>query len=263
MVGLVYLNGQRQLNQPFDNPVPNVTVASTPEQVARGHYLVRSFGGCVGCHASNLSADPPLLDGRHLDDLAALGDFYGPNLTPGRLSSWSDGEIVRAIREGVSQDGRGLMIMPSENFRHLSDADVQAIVAFLRSQPAVQTETPPLEPNFLGAMLLGSGQVGSTRQPPVGSVGAPPRGPSAEYGAYLVSVAGCGACHGANLDGENIPAGPPKGPSLRTVKGWTEQQFIQALRTGMTPPGHQLSDLMPWKEYGQGTDDDLRALYAF
>jgi mono/diheme cytochrome c family protein len=263
LVGVVYLNGRRQLNQHFDNPVPSAAVATTPEQVARGRYLVWSFAECVGCHASNPTTDPPVLDGNHMADLEALGTFYAPNLTPGRLADWSDGEIVRAIREGVSKDGRGLLIMPSENFRNMADEDVQAVVAFLRSQPAVQKETPPLNPSFLGSMLLGSGQVGSTRQPPVGRVSAPPRGPTAEYGAYLVSIGGCTSCHGANLDGENIPTGPPKGPNLRIVKGWTDQQFLETMRTGMTSQGRQLSEEMPWRAYGQGTDDDLRAVYAF
>jgi mono/diheme cytochrome c family protein len=263
LVGVVYLNGRRQLNQRFDNPVPDVAAAAAPEQVARGRYLVRSFGGCAACHASNPTADPPLLDGNHMADLAALGTFYAPNLTPGRLADWSDGEIVRAIREGVSKDGRGLLIMPSENFRHMSDQDVQTVVAFLRSQPAVQKETPPLQPSFLGSMLLGSGRVGSTRQPPVGRVSAPARAATAEYGTYLVSVSGCSGCHGANLDGENVPPGPPKSPNLRVVKGWTDQQFLGAMRTGMTPQDRQLSDQMPWKQYGQATDDDLWAVCAF
>jgi mono/diheme cytochrome c family protein len=263
MVGLVYLTGRRQLNQPFDNPVPDVAVAASPEQVARGAYLVRSFADCVSCHASDPTADPPVLDGGYLADLAALGTFYAPNITPGRLADWSDGEIVRAIREGVSRDGRGLLIMPSDHFRHLSDEDVHAIVAYLRHQPPVQRETPPLDPNFLGSMLLGSGQVGPTRQPPLGRVTAPPRGPTAEYGAYLVSIGGCTSCHGPRLDGEDVPPGPPPGPSLRSVQGWTDEQFRQAMRTGMTPQGQQFGEAMPWRAYGQGTDDDLRAVYAF
>ena len=65
-----------------------------------------------------------------------VGTLYGANLTPaGEIKDWSDGEIIRAIREGVHKTGRSLIIMPSEVFRHLSDVDVQAIVAyFVRSQ---------------------------------------------------------------------------------------------------------------------------------
>jgi mono/diheme cytochrome c family protein len=263
LVGAVYLNGQRQLTIRYDNPVPNVTVAASPERIERGRYLVSTFAECAGCHSTNPTANPPLLDGNRMADLAALGQFYAPNLTPGRLGGWSDGEIVRAIREGVSIDRRGLFVMPSENFRYLSDEDVQSIVAFLRQMPPVQKETPSVEPSFLGSMLLGASQIGSTRQPPVGSVSAPARAATAEYGQYLVNIGGCRSCHGANLDGENIPTGPPPGPTLRVVKGWTEAQFVQTLRTGTSPSGKQLSMEMPWPAYGRGTDDDVRAVYAY
>jgi mono/diheme cytochrome c family protein len=197
-------------------------------------------------------------------DLEPLGKFYGPNLTPGgHLKDWSDGEIVRAIREGISKDGRPLIVMPSLNFKNMPDEDVEAVVAYLRSQPAVEGEKPRSEPNFLATMLLGSGQVALSNQPPVRDVKGPPRGPTAEYGKYLATIGDCFVCHGAALDGQGQPMGAPKGPSLRIVKGWTEEQFFRTFREGVDPSGHQLADTMPWKQYGRGTDEDLKALYEF
>lgn len=263
-IGGIWLNAGRRLNEHVDRPVQPVTVARTQEQVERGRYMVATFPGCIGCHASNPGANPPVLDGNLIADLKPLGDFYAPNLTPGgRLREWSDGEIVRAIREGISKDGRGLVIMPAGEYRHLSDSDVQSIVAYLRSQPAVQKETPLPSLTFLGRMLLGTGQVGLSIQERVQNVSAPPRGATPEYGRYLAQISGCQACHGANLDGENIPPGPPKGPNLRVVKGWTDEQFLRAMREGVDPSGRQLSEEMPWREYGKGTEADLRALYGF
>jgi mono/diheme cytochrome c family protein len=264
LVGGIYLNAQRLQGQRFDNPVLQVTVARTPEQVERGKYLVRSTAACIGCHATNLTADPPLLDGNRVASLAPLGDFYAPNLTPGgRLKDWTDGDVVRAIREGVSKDGRGLLLMPSENYRNLADADVQAIVAYLRSQPAVNKELPPVRLGFLGSMLVGTGQVGSTRQAPVRNVAAPPPGANPAWGRYLTQTSGCTTCHGAELDGQNVPTGPPRGPNLRVVKGWSDEQFVRTVRQGLDPSGHQLSDDMPWREYSNATDDDLKALAAY
>ena len=79
-------------------------------------------------------------------------------MTPGGpLKDWSDGEIVRAIREGLDRDGRPLLIMPSDAFHHLSDDDVQNLVAYLRSQPAVQHATPARDMNLLGLILVGAG----------------------------------------------------------------------------------------------------------
>ncbi|HZQ99799.1 MAG TPA: c-type cytochrome [Chloroflexota bacterium] len=258
----VYLNAQRRLGEHFDNPVPDVKVAGTPEQVERGKYLVAAFPGCAGCHARNPAASPPVLDGNYIADLKPLGEFYAPNLTPGGpLKDWSDGEIVRAIREGVDKSGRGLLVMPSEEYQHLSDDDVQAVVAYLRSQPAVQHDQPPISPSPLGIVLMGTGQVSTSRQPPVRGVAGPPRGATAAYGKYLIDTSGCTTCHGANLDGQNIPQGPPPGPNLRIVKGWTQEQFLRALREGVDPSDHHLADTMPWRQYGRGTDDDLKAIY--
>lgn len=263
-IGGVWLNARRLMTQRHTNPVPNVTVQVTPEQVARGAYLVSAFPGCAGCHASEPLAERPVLNGQPFTEISALATLHAPNLTPGGpLQTWSDGEIVRAIREGVDRDGRALMLMPSENYRHLSDQDVAAIVAYLRSQPAVAGETPDPALTPLGTMLVGAGLFTLGNQAPVQNVAAPPRGPTAEYGAYLSQVSGCGTCHGAALDGQEIPQGPPPGPSLRLVKGWTEEQFFRTLREGVDPSGKRLTDEMPWREYGRGTDDDLRALYAY
>ncbi len=78
----IFVNAQRQLGQRFDNPAQELTVDVTPERVARGQYLATAFPGCAGCHSSNAAANPPVLDGTLMADLAPLGTFYGPNLTP-------------------------------------------------------------------------------------------------------------------------------------------------------------------------------------
>jgi mono/diheme cytochrome c family protein len=263
-IGGVWLNAQRLMTQRHTNPVQNVTVEATPEQVSRGAYLVSAMPGCAGCHSTEPLAERPVLNGRHFTDFSALATLYAPNLTPGgRLKDWSDGEIIRAIREGIDRDGRAMMLMPSENFRHLSDTDVRAIVAYLRSQPAVPGDTPKPSLTPLGTALVGAGQFTLGNQAPVGSVSAPPRGPTPEYGAYLSQVSNCGTCHGAALDGQDIPQGPPPGPNLRIVKGWTEEQFFRTMREGVDPSGKRLTDEMPWREFGRGTDDDLCAVYAY
>jgi mono/diheme cytochrome c family protein len=155
------------------------------------------------------------------------------------------------------------MLMPSENFKHLSDEDVRAMVAYLRSQPAVPGDTTPPSLTVLGTALVGTGAFKLDNQPPVQNVTAPPRGPTTEYGRYLAEVSGCATCHGPKLDGADIRQGPPPGPSLQIVKAWTEEQFARTLRQGINPVNRQLADTMPWREYGRGADEDLRALYLY
>ena len=84
-----------------------------------------------------------------------MGMLYAPNLTPGGdIDDWTDGEVIRAIREGVHKTGRSLLIMPSMNYRYMSDDDVQAIVAYLRSQPPTSGQTPANQFNLLDALFL-------------------------------------------------------------------------------------------------------------
>jgi mono/diheme cytochrome c family protein len=263
-VGGVWLNAQRLQSQRHTNPVQALTVERSPEQIERGAYLVTAFPGCAGCHASNAEAERPVLDGKPFTEIAALASLDAPNLTPGGpLKEWSDGEIIRAIREGIDKDGHALFLMPSEEYHTLSDADVRAIVAYLRSQPAVTRDSPPRRLTLLGTMLVGGGLFKLSDQPPAQNVTAAPRGPTAAYGAYLVDTSGCRTCHGPALDSQNIPQGPPPGPNLLVVASWTEEQFVRTMREGIDPYGRRLSDQMPWRQYGRGSDDDLRALYAY
>jgi mono/diheme cytochrome c family protein len=264
-IGGVYLNGQRIFTAKHDNPAASVQVPMTPERIQRGRDLIAGWSACVDCHQREPGTSSFVLDGGVFDEAPEFGTYYAPNLTPGgKLNGYTDGEIIRAIREGVSKDGRGLMIMPSSVYRNLSDEDVQAIVAYLRSQPAVEGEAGVgIHPTFLATMLVGAGIFPTSRQAPVASNASPPRGPTAQYGGYLASISGCKDCHGQELDGEVAGPGPPPGPSLLGVKGWTAQQFLQTIRGGVTPGGKQLSDDMPWKKYALGTDADIIAVYEY
>ena len=194
-------------------------------------------------------------------DAPPVGTLYPPNLTPIHLAEWTDGEIVRAIREGVHRNGRALLIMPSSMFRNLSDDDVGAIVAYLRSQPSVEPDTPPTRLNVLGAILVNAGPIFEAQPPIAEPVVAPAADLSAEYGEYLASFT-CTVCHGANLRGvEQMGAPGLLGPGL----AWTAEQFIHFIRTGLRPDGSAVDGVeMPWEALGEifQDDDELRAIFA-
>ena len=240
----------------------DLKVQGTPEQIARGQHLANSI--CVGCHT--LNGELPLSGGRDVgaDLPVPLGSFFSINLTPaGPLKDWSDGEILRVLREGVDRDGHPLVVMSSNGVRYLSEEDKQAIIAYLRSQPAVTnvTPNPPDQPSFLAAVMLGAGVV--QFQPPLaGTVSAPPKAVTADYGKYVVDYEDCRFCHGVDLTGGTNP-NYPKGPSLRVVLGWTQDQFVATLRTGKDPGGHALSDAMPWKDFARLDDVELGAVHAY
>jgi mono/diheme cytochrome c family protein len=265
-VGLVVaFVGFYKLNvPPYRYPVAAVTIAAAPEQLARGERLTRLY--CPACHSP--TGKPPLVGQDFSKGGPPVGTLYVPNLTPaGELSAWSDGEVIRAIREGVHRSGRPLVIMPSRVFRNLSDADVQALVAYLRSQLAAGPTTPPPRLNVLAAVLIGAGVFHTSAQPPITQpILAPAEGTSAEYGRYLVAILGCPLCHGDNLaGGTGRRSGPPPGPNLtQLVPRWNEGDFIHTLRTGIDPYNRTLAEGMPWKDISAfASDEDLKAIYAY
>ena len=126
--------------RPQQRPAPALPVDASPEKLARGRYLAESVSVCFHCHSQaevsvfGMPPKPGTLAGGGMclnPGMGFPGTMCAPNLTPDAttgLGHWTDGEIVRAIREGVSRDGRPLMaIMPYGLYREMSDEDVQAL----------------------------------------------------------------------------------------------------------------------------------------
>ena len=264
VVAVVAVLGFVKLEARYANPVADLRVVGTAEQIARGNQLA---WGCADCHSP--TQEPPL--GGSTENFIAggppLGAMYATNLTPGGpLKGWTDGEIVRAIREGIDHSGRTLVIMPSQAYRNFSDADAEALVAYLRSQPAVENPQPARNLNALAALFLGTGMFPTSAQAPVGALLAPPAGPTAEYGKYLISsIGGCADCHGTKLDGVPNNSFAPPAPALKPLAtGFSEAQFMTVFRSGLRPDGSQVAEGMPWKNIGKAmSDDDLRAVQAY
>lgn len=128
----------------------SASAAAGSPAVERGKYLV-NLAGCNDCHTPGYFLGKPDM-GRYLGgsdvgfELPGLGVFHGPNLTPDKetgLGGWTDAQIVAALQTGKRPDGRELApIMPWHAFAKLTRQDVDAIVAFLRSIPAVKNKVP-------------------------------------------------------------------------------------------------------------------------
>jgi mono/diheme cytochrome c family protein len=247
-------------------PAPDFTVEGTPKQIARGEYLVNI--SCVGCHGANDSQQLPLTGGADVAATAGFG-FVGrvvtANLTPGgKLADYTDGEIFRAIRRGVDKTGHTLSFMSFSPFNQLSDDDIKAIIAYLRSLPAHPGTGPGGdELNYLGMVLFGA-NLFPAPEPISGVVTAPPAGPTADYGRYVATFGDCRSCHGADMTGTPATSFSPAFPNPRPFVGaLTLEQFIQMMRTGVRPNGTPFADGMPWRNASKMTDDDLSALYVY
>ena len=250
-------------------PVPDLTVAGTPEQVARGEYLVNV--ACLDCHGANDGKSMPLTGGLDImagegdEDFSFAGSMVSANLTPGGvLADRTDGELFRAIRYGFGKDAL-LGMMSALPYRELSDDDTHAIIAFLRSQEPVTTATNGGDDvNMIAVILFYSEALFPLPENNDGVITAPPQGATAEYGKYVATFGECRGCHGTDMTGIAATVVSPAIPNPRVFVGSiTLEQFIQTMRTGVRPYGTAFADLMPWENASRMTDDDLAALYIY
>lgn len=264
LVSILVLVGMVKTYTPHKVAAPELTVALTPENIERGEHLADSF--CTSCHSTN--GELPLAGGLDLaDDFPIpLGSFVSTNLTPaGPLKDWTDGKILVALRQGVDPQGRGLVIMSNARTRYMSDEDTHAVIAYLRSQPAVENETPdpPDRVNMLALLMYGAGMIPKGLPPVTEPIVAPPKGPTIAYGEYILNFQDCRVCHGGDLKGGVEGQLAPIGWNLDPVKKWTAEQFIKAMRTGVSPSGYQYSENMPWRQVGRMDDVELQAMHAY
>jgi mono/diheme cytochrome c family protein len=243
-------------------PIPEVKVTGTSEQIERGHAIADSF--CDACHSKTGLLTGGTDIGEHFP--IRVGAFVSSNLTPaGRLRHWSDGELFRAIRNGIDAEGRWLIVMSYTNAGRLSDDDTKALIAYLRSLPpsGEATRDPPDQLNLLGVTLLGAGMLPGGKPIVTGAIAAPPKAPSAQYGEYILSYQDCRECHGTDLTGGVEGQLAPLGPDLNLVKEWKVAEFVATMRTGIDPGGHELNEKMPWRPIGKMDDDELTAIYEY
>ena len=261
LVTAVTGKGMFDLYRPYPVAAVNVSIAGTPEQLARGERLASAL--CAGCHSTN--DDLPLSGGRNFSDDSGMpmGDFYPPNITPaGRIKDLSDADIFRILRSGVAPDGR-LTAMAFFPVRSLSDDDAKAVIAYLRRQKPVAGDKPPVNLTALMAAFVGLGFIkADAATAPIQPVSAPLKATSAEYGKYVAAFMSCVDCHGPALDGNAPPPSPPGAPNITViVPKWSKDDFFKAMRTGVDPSGRTISSDMPWKLIGRLDDVELEALY--
>lgn len=263
----VILNGWILYHRTPPNRPRALAVRADSTLLARGEHLVRV--SCAGCHSPNMQ---PPLSGSTADFFAEpgmppLGHLTGPNLTPGgRLARYTDAELARAIREGVTREGRKMLVMPSARFHSLSDRDVTALIAYLRSQPAVETTERPRVLTPLAYFVLGARIFAPSDMPEVpANQDGPPEAPTPEYGEYVAKYLTCQDCHGPDLRGGRKGQLPPVGPDLVTLaSAHSLEEFDAAVRQGRSAlDGHSLDPTkMPYPVYANATATEIAALYA-
>lgn len=263
--GALYALSGRKLSATNDVPTEQALVIPTDSaSIARGAHLVNAIP-CGQCHGTDLG-------GKLFADAGPFALLVGPNLTRGRggrTPPLTDAEWERAIRHGVKRDGTGLILMPSEVFNAIADADMAPMIAYLKQLPPVDRELQPTTLRIVGRLVMGAGQVKTAadlaaRTAHVASVDTTP---GADYGRYLVSIAGCKGCHGETFSGgPGFDANSPPVSNITPtgIGHYTEDDFKTALRTGQRPHGGgTLNEEMPWKFYGKFSDSELHSIWSF
>ncbi len=281
---------------PIVQPPSAEKIVPTPELVARGKYVAENVAACGYCHSTKYEDrwGRPTKAGGDLAGGLVLERSQGypfrlpmPNLTPHEtgLAAWSDGEIIRAIREGVGRDGRPLFaMMPFQVYRAMGDDDVRAVVAYLRSLKPVASKVE--RPDFDMPLPI----VNRLLPKPVdGPVAPPPKADRVKYGEYLANAASCTRCHtpfnerhehdqtrlGAGGFRMAGPWGAVTSPNITShpdgfLGRATREQFVAKFKAyrgktadDMKPSAPGSFSVMPWLEFSEMTEDDLGAIYDF
>lgn len=261
--------------------VPAVYAQSKEALLKRGAYLMNGPVACANCHTPR-APDFSFLPGKDFAGGFKIVDpgfeVYSANITPDKetgIGSWTDAQIITAIRTGKSREGKIIFPpMPVPTYNNMSDEDVRAIVAFLRTVTPVHNEVP--ESKY---------KVPQQAMPPARGRPAPPASNKVAHGDYIVNaLAHCFECHsgpdangapdverlrgaggflitlapGATVRTANITSDPETG-----IGKWSDADIKKAMTQGVRPDGRHLAPPMPYPFFKNMTDQDLDAVIAY
>src|SRR6478609_561 len=255
------------MDRVYDVPVKNVQAPSTPETIARGDHLAHSLGGCAlsDCHGEGLS-------GGKLLDMGPLGLLSGPNITSGALGAvYSDGELLRLVEHGLKKDGKSVLFMSSHEINWLPEADILAIIAYLRSLPSSNKPHGPRKVGTLAKILDQQDKIHLVIAHRINHEHiekAPPPMPIADYGRHIGKL--CMGCHGDTFGGGAIPGAPPEipipaniTPDASGLQGWTYEEFERLADQGIRKDGKKVDPFMPIQVLANMDATERKALFAF
>lgn len=249
----------------------------------RGDYLINTIVACGNCHT------PKTADAAPIQAMEMAGAFvikeeaftaYAPNITMDLetgIGSWTNEEIIRSIRDGIRPDGSVIgPPMPSPFYRNMSDRDVRAVVAYLRSIKPVKNVVPKSEYRISLPPNWG---------PPVGEVPEVPKDDPVIYARYFAQALGhCNECHTPVVEGQHDFSRTGLGGNIYDkifglnfttvsanitphkqfgIGNWTDEEIKAALTDGIRPDGRKLARIMANSYYRNMSDADLNYLVLY
>jgi len=206
--------------------------------------------GCHGCHGKDLEGQ-------------RFYEVYASNLTR-EVPKYSDAQLEQLIRHGIHPSGRDVWAMPSEIFQHLGDADLSAIIAYLRTlQPAGEPTGKPLpfEPETRKLIAQGEIMPAARFVTKLKAVTPVDLGEASAQGRYI-SMVTCAECHGPELKGH---AGDT--PNLVVAGGYSPEEFETLMTKGVPSGGRKFKNPLMGEvarnRFSKLTSHERDALYAY
>lgn len=252
----VFIASERELDRQFtlaDDAA--LVIPADVVEIAEGERIAR-LGGCMHCHGENLA-------GTVVDDIPNLVRLVAPNIST-MLQTYSDAQLATILRKGVKPNGKSVLFMPSEMFRHLSDKDLARVMAFLRSKPAVAegiTEATQLRP--IGRLIIATGDF----KPAAHAIESLPAADGSfdssdplSRGRYL-TMNYCSECHAQDLKG----VAPINSPPLVVAKGYSLEPFTRLMQEGVGVGDRQFKLMTPTAKarFTQFTPEEIAAVHSY
>ncbi len=265
----------------------DIKVDATPERIAQGQKLATML--CRSCHYNETTDE---FTGRELTEAPQFGKIYSANITHDSIvgiGNWSDGDLIYFIRTGIRPDGQYVPpYMPK--LIHISDEDLNSIIAFLRSDngwvKANTAHMPASQPGFITKFLV-TINAAKPFEFPTHVIPGPDTTNKAELGKYIALYQlECYSCHSQSFAKNNYYE-PAKSPGFfgggnemygldgnkiyslnitmdknTGIGNWSEADFIKALKSGIVP-NEQPALRQPMQPYANLTDEEASAIYAY
>jgi len=251
----VFLLSQRTLTKSV-TAAPSALAMPTAAQLADGPRQLHVLG-CLSCHGEGLRGD------KFLDE-PNVATIYAPNLTLIAANATNE-QLDHAIRQGIGHDGRPLLIMPSEGYQFMSDAEVAALISAIRLQPKGGTEQPMPKVGPLGRLGIVSNKFHTAPElvRTFRTNRIPDLGPNLMRGRHIVEV-NCAECHGPQLKGQEVEPGVVS-PDLQIAGAYDAEQFRKLLSEGVAPGKKDIGLMgrVAKRDFKYMTDEEIAAVHAY
>jgi mono/diheme cytochrome c family protein len=253
----IYFVSEREVDREFTSIGDASPVVPTDAaEIAEGQRIAQ-LAGCMHCHGDNLA-------GTVVDDIPNFVRLVAPNIST-LLPAYTDAQLAKVLREGIKPNGKSVLFMPSEMFRHLTDQDVGRVIAWLRTKPAVaEGITEKTQLRIIGRLLIAKGDFKLAGD----SIPSLPAAASTNYDADDVLSRGryltmnyCSECHGQSLEG----FAPIAAPALAVAKGYSLEQFTRLMLEGVGLGDRKFKLMTPTAQarFVRLTPEEISSMHAY